>query len=878
MPNRPHKASLNNSPVSTKNLTESKNLPNQHGLLSLPVENLTHITSYLDPWSLVTLSLVNSALYKHVKADYTWHRAFLLRFLGISPESNIDSEKALVLRRTESSWRKEYVFRFNLIRRWERCRNTTVAHAPVHSSISSMHLMQSNALLCSSIPYGIVSRSIPLHGKVIKGFLSPTPSGTGLGVGNPNTEFSPNVTACALTSEGGTGKILWGFRNGEIAVMTATRTMDSGTRSAARLVRCKVDEEHEGEVTQVGWDDTNSYLVSAAKDGRIKVWEAKKVRCVWTSQYLFPHICVSVALRTGPRGYMVVATMESGETWIWNSISLIMDDSPSASLTLAVPAVKIPYLVHDDDQDSTTSRAPTSLHVNNSSSSSGLHVFVTYPSRSDFWCMFFEYTSSSYGVAKYDSDEACGVVTALYPCLSSENSDERGFIITGHQLGWITIYPQFNFVSDFTIKNATPLISPIRKFEAHLDGSAVSALAWNGVILVTGADQGSTTIFDACTFSRLRVLSSPINHSRIRGIGGAHGQSNVQQILLSKEKDFIVVSVGDRAMAFKADVLPKNGNDKRKKMGKKKTRGTVIAKGHEKLLFDQLITESIDEHDQEHQYVQKVHGREREHRENLDRLGLDEIEAVEYVLMLSRDEALAQAGESRGHNHAFSDDGVFEGDFDDIPSLPSSSQFTLSSSPPPSPRLPHKESISSLHSTGTPKSGSKPIQTPLNRGSPSTSNQKVQVSPRKRAEPLVAGLSLPNSVSSSFVSSASGSPENASSIKDDSVFPSFRSSASPPSRSTRGSHPAPMVSHPVSSSSVLKAKGAWTKPISSNGGGVGAWRPTAASTSSAGPSTSRGANYDTRGHVNEDMDEDMKLAIELSLKTAQEEARRSRLG
>lgn len=262
---------------------------------------------------------------------------------------------------------------------------------------------------------------------------------------------------------------------------------------------------------------------------------------------------------------------------------------------------------------------------------------------------------------------------------------------------------------------------------------------------------------------------------------------------------------------------------------------------------------------------------------------------MEYVLMLSRDEALERArhGGNEGSSQHVMDDGVFEGDFDDIPttsgiSMPSP---TLNQSPPPSPpiSLPHKTSISSLHSTGspyTPKSKSRPINTP---GSPSRSNQKIQVSPRRRKEPREAGFgddgdSGRGSLSSSLYSSASlggrgqggfdGSP-----AMDDGTFPSISAaSASPPSRLA---HRTRVPRSPVGLSPSLLdgspgkiAKGAWTKPLSSSRGGVTGSSPGSVINSSPA------SGY--RGSISDEMDEDMRMAIQLSLESAEEEAARRR--
>ena len=83
-------------------------------LLDVPIETLTGITSYLNPPSLLALSRVNKYLSEHVKNDSTWYRAFLYQFLEIGPESDLDSEKALLLRRAKRSWCSEFITRYRL--------------------------------------------------------------------------------------------------------------------------------------------------------------------------------------------------------------------------------------------------------------------------------------------------------------------------------------------------------------------------------------------------------------------------------------------------------------------------------------------------------------------------------------------------------------------------------------------------------------------------------------------------------------------------------------------------------------------------------------------------------------------------------------------
>jgi hypothetical protein len=89
----------------------------QH-LLGIPTESLGHITSFLDPPCLLVLARVCKLLYAHVKDDNTWHRAFLRHFFGVSPERDLYDSKVQawtrLLRRLSSTWRVEFISRYNL--------------------------------------------------------------------------------------------------------------------------------------------------------------------------------------------------------------------------------------------------------------------------------------------------------------------------------------------------------------------------------------------------------------------------------------------------------------------------------------------------------------------------------------------------------------------------------------------------------------------------------------------------------------------------------------------------------------------------------------------------------------------------------------------
>ncbi|KAI0819821.1 hypothetical protein BC628DRAFT_1400778 [Trametes gibbosa] len=88
-------------------------------LLSIPSESLTHVTSFLGPPDLLALARMCRQLHAHVADDNTWRRAYVYQYFGITPESDLHNDsntRTLMLRREETSWKKEFILRYNLRR------------------------------------------------------------------------------------------------------------------------------------------------------------------------------------------------------------------------------------------------------------------------------------------------------------------------------------------------------------------------------------------------------------------------------------------------------------------------------------------------------------------------------------------------------------------------------------------------------------------------------------------------------------------------------------------------------------------------------------------------------------------------------------------
>lgn len=254
----------------------------------------------------------------------------------------------------------------------------------------------------------------------------------------------------------------------------------------------------------------------------------------------------------------------------------------------------------------------------------------------------------------------------------------------------------------------------------------------------------------------------------------------------------------------------------------------------------------------EREYTRRIYGCEREQRSTLDTLGLSELEAVKYVLMISREEEEAR------QQRTVVDEGVFEGDFDD---LPGTSTTSRSRSTPSTPLTP-LHSSPNHHSNGHQYSR---VLIPI-------SNEKVQVSPRFIPEPMEAGTSISPLRPPSIGPSVQPSPMTTRSTSSSSLdhFPSLSSSLSSSSSSNRGT-----------SGSLDRPRSAWSTPLKSISPSPGPSSPRSRVVTPV-MARSRSSNVsllsaDIARHRElsrvealdvQEMDSDLKMAIELSLAEA----------
>jgi hypothetical protein len=661
-----------------------------------------------------------------------------------------------------------------------------MSHRPLPTSISLIHVMADHALLSASTQHAVVARSFPLRNNVLKGYLYGTGEPPGLGNDLPNTDLMPNVSACILASDGTTAKMIWGRQDGSVVFVTHLRTM-SGTQAPAHVHTSSVRQEHEGAVLGGTWAVSGDAFVTVGSDGRVKVWTVSPFRCTWTSERhllgreIDPISKVAEDLANG----VIVAASRSGDIIILSGFDTPSNSASDASvhdiqkLCISTPSLPMPDAQHHS--------GPQAMKISalflRASSPTSLSILAFYQDTPWFSRCSVDLLSEHVDVKTF-GNAAFGTIRCIQPTFSN-NPGESSFVLAGTQLGFIGIYDWGS-----TSLSSDP-IPASRHVDLFLD-ACVTSLAMNPFVIVAGSSRGAIMVLDMLTLETLRSFAVTPNE--------------VRQIELAG--DVLVASVGSEVLAWSTSHFRSGGKKSVKIKGKGKQGGH--GKWYSKYLTntflnDQRFTCHAEQVELGNDIAEAAYlagefsplkrsiGPKREQLMQLHTLGLTELEAVEYALMLSRDEELLRLQNSTSEH--VPEEGIFDTD-DNSNSQSGSDQSTLSSSssirqysPPP---LRPSTSGSSTSSHGN--------LVPL--ASPSSSNIKVQVSSRFHPEPKQAG-----GLSGDHCDSQSVPPGNSPSVPS-----SFQSTVGPMAPLVT-----PLKQGPAGIGTPFGKPNAWNKPLPGTG-------------------------------------------------------------
>ena len=654
--------------------------------------------------------------------------------------------------------------------------------------------MSESGLLVSSTQYGVVSRSNPLSGKVFRGFFDAAGTLNGLGIGNPNAEFSPNLSLCRIFTRGNAAKILWGFTHGEVAVTTANKVTDPSRTSAAKFSRSLISEQHNGAVSDAVWGEGGDVFLTAGMDGKVKLWDSTEMRCLWTSPVQqdvpFPTSHPSHLDFDVQKG-VAVAAFSGGDIFIWCGLSsfYVGDNVPQIN-EVTIPPESVPPL-------SFTGVSHLVLDTTNSTSLLIHHLGNAHFRRHNVDLVTGDVETIQFGEQSDRSIRALKLV-------DKTQAEASPFVLVGDWLGSLSVYDWG--ASPVPKKGFVP---PARRIQAFGDGDAVSSIEWNPWVIATGSSTGAVKVWDSLKFCLLRTFQPP-----------TRTPSGDPSIAL--EREMIVLALGDKITTWKAGPVRKgnkvfHASKKGKNNALSKWRGELYGLIFYSMVTYRSILEQVDmyrdisesqrEIEEERTRERTAYGRERDQLGSLEALGLSEQEALEYVLMLSRDE--------------------------------------------------EEQRDPTLENSSTPPSFTK------SRPLPSSSNVKVQTSARARREAWSAGVA-----GSSGSPEMARSMSTGSDLSDEREFPAASESVS--SRGSVNGITTPIKSQ-RSSGSPPSAWNTPLKMSSKPGTGSSKRAPATASMSpSTSTSTpGRGGREDQPNvHDESQEDRDLRLAIELSLAEA----------
>ncbi|KAG8682548.1 hypothetical protein FRC09_016692, partial [Ceratobasidium sp. 395] len=236
----------------------------------------------------------------------------------------------------------------------------------------------------------------------------------------------------------------------------------------------------------------------------------------------------------------------------------------------------------------------------------------------------------------------------LYVTLSATGRSSapraKSFIICGDELGRVCVW-DWDGKEELTRKGTSsvpksddsetgedvPEVRPAIFWDAA-DGQGISALTWSDIVVAVGTNYGDTLIFDSLTQRLLKRIASP------SPVSAHNGLEPVSQIVV--HGDILLVGVGGQVIAWQAvqeTGKGANGWSKAGKAKKNKTGGTA-AKWQQRNELNTEISHSLTQLKDEKTRSQPSLRRARAQAGALAEMGMDESEAVQYLMMLSRDE------------------------------------------------------------------------------------------------------------------------------------------------------------------------------------------------------------------------------------------------
>ncbi|KAG8897342.1 hypothetical protein FRB99_008216 [Tulasnella sp. 403] len=646
----------------------------QHGfpLLSdnLPPEVLNRVTSFLLPHELINLAKTSKHFHAHVSLESTWRAAFLRFFLRLDPEAIPSYHEQFLLRRYEVTWKVEYIRRYQTLSRWEDSRSPAISHSPVRLECSPIrYIPGSSVLFTGSLARGVVVRSIPQTGKVLKGYLDafravPTE-------GNPNIpQVGSEVTAIAITEWRKNVYAVWAYRNGVIAAASVSNGEEQFPSVASR--RCSREDAHTSRVDHILCGQGNTF-VTGGHDGRVKLWDLESVTTLWTSVPMVPpesNPCVKIAYNSLLQ--VVAAAFRNGNIIVWvlsvvegsgtaqqlrqiNLPSAIATPVTSAAvnitLDITISAIGIQLLLQEG-QHPHLYRLTLPLQEDNIGDKTSEQttpqvdrvMFCDGP-LGDLTTLALNPTPLRVSIAT--SSPPCSVSSPT-PVLPAGAMGPTAFkpgsiLAAGDRLGRVSVWDWDE--PGCLLPSGVVGVKSRGRFDAHDDGG-VSIIQLSNIVWATGSTAGTVRVWNALTFQLLASLTPSL-----RRADPSPPSDPVSHLILDEVHHICIAAIGSQIFHWKADMRrrgPSLIGRRGGHLGSASQGSRAATRWLDKMEIKDAVRDSRATLQKEREQFVRTRNQRLSYQSTLDTLGLTEAEALEYAVMLSREEEMDASHQLEG--------------------------------------------------------------------------------------------------------------------------------------------------------------------------------------------------------------------------------------
>jgi WD40 repeat protein len=317
-----------------------------------------------------------------------------------------------------------------------------------------------------------------------------------------------------------------GFTHGKVTVTTTKK--DLSRFGISQSVIAQFSEQHHGTVVDAVWGADGDVFLTVGMDGRVKLWNEAKRRCLWTSpgrRVPFPTSDPSHLDFDSQKG-IAVAAFSGGGIFIWHGLlPFYVGDDVSQVNEVAIAPGSLPPL------------SPTGVSHLVLDTTNGISLMVHRLGNAHFQRYDVNLVTGEVDTINF-GEETNGSIRCL-KLVGAAQAEAHPFVLVGDWLGSLSVYDW-----DSSQVPEKGFVLPTRRIQAFGDGDAVSSIEWNPWVIATGSSTGTVKVWDSLKFCLLRTFHPPT-------------RGHIGDPLIALEQEMIVIAFGDKITAWKAGPVRK---------------------------------------------------------------------------------------------------------------------------------------------------------------------------------------------------------------------------------------------------------------------------------------------------------------------------------